>query len=126
MYGGVSGEVLWKKSASRLALGAEVNYALKRDFDDLFGFGDYDIVTGHVSGYYDMGNGFHGQVDVGRYLAGDWGATFSVDREFNNGWRVGAYATLTDVPFDEFGEGSFDKGIRISCCNRSPVMAARA
>jgi hypothetical protein len=114
MYGGVSGEVLWKKSASRLALGAEVNYALKRDFDDLFGFGDYDIVTGHVSGYYDMGNGFHGQVDVGRYLAGDWGATFSVDREFNNGWRVGAYATLTDVPFDEFGEGSFDKGIRIS------------
>jgi hypothetical protein len=27
---------------------------------------------------------------------------------------VGAFATLTDVPFDEFGEGSFDKGIRFS------------
>ena len=54
------------------------------------------------------------QVDAGRYLAGDWGATFSLDRQFSNGWKVGAYFTLTDMPFDEFGEGSFDKGIRLS------------
>ena len=27
---------------------------------------------------------------------------------------VGGYATLTDVPFDEFGEGSFDKAIFVS------------
>ncbi|GAA3859976.1 YjbH domain-containing protein [Celeribacter arenosi] len=114
MYGGVSGEVLWKQPLNRFALGAEVNYAAKRDPDSLFGFDDYDTVTGHVSAYYDFGNGYHGQVDMGRYLAGDWGATVSVDREFNNGFRVGAYATLTDVPFDEFGEGSFDKGIRIT------------
>lgn len=114
MYGGASGELLWKKPSSPLALGAELNYAVQRDFDDAFAFQDYDIVTGHVSGYYAFDNGFHGQVDVGRYLAGDWGATVSVDREFNNGWRVGAYATLTDVPFEDFGEGSFDKGIRIT------------
>jgi hypothetical protein len=114
MYGGVSGELLWKKPNSPFALGAEVNYAVQRDFDETFGFQDYDIVTGHVSAYYAFEGGFHGQVDVGRYLAGDWGTTVSVDREFNNGWRVGAYATLTDVPFDDFGEGSFDKGIRIT------------
>jgi len=114
MFGGVSGEVLWKPVESRLALGAELNYAMQRDFDMGFGFRDYDILMGHVSAYYDFGNGFQGQLDVGRYLAGDWGATVALDREFENGWRVGAYATLTDAPFDAFGEGSFDKGIRIT------------
>lgn len=114
MYGGVSGELLWFPVASRLALGMEVNYAKQRDFDMLFGFQDYDVLTGHASAYYDLGNGFTTQVDVGRYLAKDWGATFSVDREFNNGFKIGAYFTLTDVSFDDFGEGSFDKGIKVS------------
>lgn len=114
MFGGVSGELLWKPVDSRLALGAELNYVAQRDFDMLLGFQDYEVLTGHLSAYYDFENGFHGQVDVGRYLAGDWGATFSVDREFDNGWKVGAYFTLTDMPFEAFGEGSFDKGIRIS------------
>ena len=114
MFGGVSAELLWAPVARNYAVGAEVNYARQREFDQLFGFRDYDVVTGHVSLYYDFQNGFHGQVDLGRYLAGDWGGTLALDREFENGWRVGAYATLTDVPFDDFGEGSFDKGIRIT------------
>lgn len=130
-YGGVSTEVLWKPVNSRFALGAEVNYARQRSWDGRFGFTpntvvntdpitdtgfvagprEYDTVTGHVSAYYAFDNDFHMQLDVGRYLAGDVGATLRLDREFNNGWRVGAYATLTDVSFDRFGEGSFDKGI---------------
>lgn len=112
MFGGISAELLWYPIGSRLALGAEVNYARQRDFDMLFGFQDYGVVTGHASAYYDFGNGFLGQIDAGRYLAGDWGATFSLDREFNNGFRVGGYFTLTDVSSEDFGEGSFDKGIR--------------
>jgi len=114
MFGGVSAELLWKPVDSRLALGVEVNYVKQRDYDQLLGFRDYEVATGHVSAYYDFGNGFHGQVDVGRYLAGDWGATFTLDREFANGWKVGAFATLTDVSFDDFGEGSFDKGVRLT------------
>ena len=114
MFGGVSGELLWKPVDSRLALGAELNYVGQRDFDMLFGFQDYSVLSGHVSAYYDFENGFHGQVDVGRYLAGDLGATFAVDREFENGWKVGAYFTVTDMPFEAFGEGSFDKGIRVT------------
>ncbi|WP_233495387.1 YjbH domain-containing protein [Rhodosalinus halophilus] len=114
MFGGVSGELLWKEVESPLALGLEVNYVKQRDFDQGFGFRDYEVATGHASLYWDMGNGFHTQVDAGRYLAGDWGATLTVDREFANGWRVGAFATLTDVPFDDFGEGSFDKGLRLT------------
>ena len=114
MFGGVSGEVLWKPVESRFGLGVEVNYARQRDFDQLFGFQNYDVVTGHVSGYADLGRGFYGQLDVGRYLAGDSGATFTLQREFANGWRVGAFATLTDATAEEFGEGSFDKGITFS------------
>lgn len=114
MYGGVSGELLWKPVDSRIAFGAELNYAVQRDFDQLLGFQDYKIVTGHASAYYDFGRGFVGQIDVGRYLAGDYGATIALDREFANGWRVGAFATLTDMSAAEFGEGSFDKGIRIT------------
>jgi hypothetical protein len=39
------------------------------------------------------------------------GATFEIQKRFANGWSIGAFATLTDVPFEVFGEGSFDKGL---------------
>ena len=42
------------------------------------------------------------------------GATFALDRTFANGWQVGAYATFTNVSFNDFGEGSFDKGLRLT------------
>jgi hypothetical protein len=50
---------------------------------------------------------------AGRYLAGDYGATLEFDRRFDTGIVIGAWATITNVPFSEFGEGSFDKGIKI-------------
>jgi len=114
MYGGISTELLWKPVSGRLGLGVEANYVRQRDYDQRLGFQDYSAFTGHASAYYDFGGGYHGQVDVGRYLAGDVGATFSFDRIFDNGWQVGAFFTRTDVSAEEFGEGSFDKGIRFS------------
>ncbi|KIC36399.1 hypothetical protein RA26_13140 [Leisingera sp. ANG-M7] len=113
MYGGLSGEILWFPANSRLALGAELNYVRQRDFDVLFGFQDYSTATGHISAYYDLPGEYHAQVDAGRYLAGDYGATLTLDREFANGFKIGAFFTLTTVSFDDFGEGSFDKGIRL-------------
>lgn len=127
MYAGVSGELLWKPVDSRFALGAEVNYVQRRDYDQLFGLQDMQTTdpisgdqytipdfNGHISAYYDFGNGFHGQIDAGQYLAGDVGATIALDREFANGFSIGAYATFTDATADDFGEGSFDKGLRFS------------
>jgi exopolysaccharide biosynthesis protein YbjH len=114
MYGGLSAELLWKPVNSRLALGTEINLVRQRAFDMGFGFQSYQTVTGFVSAYLDMKNGFSTQLDVGRYLAGDVGATLTVERRFNNGWRIGAFATLTNVPFSDFGEGSFDKGLRFT------------
>ncbi|MFQ6547062.1 YjbH domain-containing protein [Aestuariibius sp. 2305UL40-4] len=114
MFGGISTELLWSPANSPWAFGAEVNAVQQRDFDQRFGFQDYDVVTGHVSAYYDFDNGFYGRVDVGRYLAGDSGATFALDREFDNGFRVGGFFTLTDASEEDFGEGSFDKGVSVS------------
>lgn len=114
MFGGLSAELLWYPADRQMALGLELNYARQRAFDQMLDFQDYDIVTSHGSIYYDFHNGFVGKIDIGKYLAGDWGTTVSLDRRFNNGVSIGAFFTLTDVPFDDFGEGSFDKGIKIT------------
>jgi hypothetical protein len=114
MFGGVSGEVLWKPIDSRLGFGAELSFVRQRDFDMMFGFQDYDVLTGFVSTYYEFDGGYHARLDLGRYLAGDVGATLALTRQFNNGWEIGAYVTRTDATFEEFGEGSFDKGITLT------------
>ncbi len=114
MFAGVSAELLWKPQNSRLALGIEVNHTRQRDYDQLFTFLDYTVTTGHISAYYDLGRGYEAQLDIGRYLAGDHGATLTLAREFENGWRIGVFATQTNVSATEFGEGSFDKGITIT------------
>jgi hypothetical protein len=57
--------------------------------------------------------GLNFNIHAGRYLAGDYGATFELTRRFDSGVEIGAFATFTNVPFSKFGEGSFDKGIII-------------
>lgn len=114
MYGGVSAELLWKPVNSRIAFGAEIDYVRKRAYDELFGFRSYKTTTGFLSAYYDFKSGYVLQVDVGRYLAGDVGATIKLERQFDNGWRIGGFVTKTDVSPSEFGEGSFDKGITLT------------
>ena len=115
MYGGVSGELLYKDTASPLAYGLEMNWAKQRDPDDAFGFADHDAVTGFASLYWDTGwNGMHTQVDAGRYLAGDWGATVTVSRRFENGWEVAGYVTATDGDTAGLPSGDFDHGVRLT------------
>ena len=48
---------------------------------------------------------------MGRYLAKDIGATVDISRTFDNGVSVGAWVTRTNVSAEQFGEGSFDKGM---------------
>ena len=74
---------------------------------------DEQYSTYLASIYYDLPKDWIVKLDFGKYLAGDLGSTLSINRSFNNGWEFGAYATLTDVPFSTFGEGSFDKGLII-------------
>ncbi len=112
MYAGLGGEFLYSPFSSRLAFGLNLNWVKQRDYDKDFDLLDYSVVTGHVSAYwatpwynYDVA------VHAGQYLAKDVGATIEVRRTFDNGWMIGAFATFTDVSAEDFGEGSFDKGI---------------
>ncbi|HET6552138.1 MAG TPA: YjbH domain-containing protein [Dyella sp.] len=115
MFGGVGGEMLYRPFGQRWAIGTEIDWVKQRGYDQDFSFRDYHIVTGFVTGYFDLGyKDVLVAVSAGRYLAGDWGATLDVSREFRNGVRMGAYATKTNVSAQQFGEGSFDKGIYVS------------
>lgn len=112
MYGGLSAELLWKPVDQSWGVGLELNWVKQRGFDTRFSFQDYDVATGHASFYWNTNYyGLFAQIDAGRYLAGDWGATFTLKRRFANGWEFGGFFTLTDIPFSQFGEGSFDKGL---------------
>jgi hypothetical protein len=112
MYSGVGGELLYAPHQSRLAFALSGNWVKQRDYDKTLKHLDYATTTAFASAYwaspfynYDVA------VHVGRYLAKDVGATFEIRRTFDNGWMIGLWGTLTDVPFETFGEGSFDKGM---------------
>lgn len=116
MFGGVGGEVLYRPFGQRWALGADFYDVYQRNVDELFGFGQYNyhVLTGHASLYVETPwHGVTAVVRVGRYLAGDYGGTFELYRRFDSGVVIGAWFTLTNVPFHTFGEGSFDKGIKL-------------
>ena len=113
-YAGIGGELLYKKAYSPIAFGIDIHRVRKRDYKMLFDLKDYEVTVGHLNLYYDIGGRFDVEFNAGRYLAGDWGITTTIARRFGNGWEVGGYATLTDVPFATFGEGSFDKAIYVS------------
>ena len=115
MFGGVSGEVLYRPYDQRWAAGLEVNRVQQRAYDQRFDFLDYKVTTGHLDLYYRLP--FYSttaQISVGKYLAGDRGVTFGLSREFESGVVIGAFVTKTNVSAADFGEGSFDKGIYIS------------
>ena len=113
-FAGFGGEILYKPAQWPIGIGVDIHRVRQRDYDMRFDLLDYKTTVGHVSLYYDAGGMFDIEVNAGRYLAGDWGATTTISRKFGSGWEIGGYATLTDVPFDTFGEGSFDKAIYIS------------
>jgi hypothetical protein len=112
MFGGASGEVLWRPFDRSFALGLDLNWVQQRDFDGGLGFRNYSTTTGHLSLYADLPFwNLYGVVRAGKYLARDWGATFELGRRFASGIEVGGFATFTNVSAAQFGEGSFDKGI---------------
>jgi len=114
MYAGLGGEVLYRPMGERWSIGADLNYVRQRDFDQGFGLRDYRTVTGHITSYTKLPFDLDAAVSVGRYLARDWGTTIDISREFTNGVKFGGWVTRTTASKEEYGEGSFDKGIYIS------------
>ena len=111
MFGGIGAEILYRPFDSRLAIGVEVNRVHQRGYEQRLKFKAYKVTTGFLTFYYNIPyKGLLGVVSAGKYLAGDRGVTLDLSRRFESGIRVGAWATLTTVSFNQFGEGSFDKG----------------
>jgi len=114
MFAGAGGEILWRPEAQRWALGADAYQVWQRGFDRLFDLQSYKAFTGHVTLYYaSPWADLNFALSAGQYLAGDRGLTFQVTRRFSTGVEIGAFFTKTNVSAQQFGEGSFDKGIII-------------
>jgi hypothetical protein len=114
MYSGLGGEVLYQPFQSRLAYGLSANWVRQRAYDKSFKHFDYQTMTAFASvSWASPIYNYDVAVHAGKYLAKDVGATLEVRRTFNNGWMFGIWATMTDVSAEDFGEGSFDKGMFI-------------
>ncbi len=111
MFGGIGSEVLYRPIDKNWAVGAEVWDVQRRKFNGFFGFKDYRTITGHLNFlYFEPNSGVLFSSKFGKFLAKDSGVHVNFARIFDNGARIGAFATVTDVSREEFGEGSFDKG----------------
>ena len=114
MFAGAGGELLYRPFGQRWALGVDLWAVRQRDYHVLFDLRHYQALTGHITAYYDLPwHDVRVAVSAGQYLAGDKGVTFEFFRRFSTGVEIGAWFSLTNVPAIRFGEGSFDKGIRI-------------
>ncbi len=114
MFGGIGGEILYRPFRKKYAFGLNLHRVRQRDYDQKFSFRDYETTTGHLGIYYDFPKDISAQLLLGKYLAGDKGATLDLSRRFKSGFALGIFATKTNLSAEEFGEGSFDKGFYFS------------
>ena len=113
MFSGYGFEYLYYKNNANYSVGFELFDVKKRDYQWRFGTLDYENVTGHINFYY-RNYGlipFDMKLSYGEYLAGDVGSTIELSRSYSNGMKFGVFASNTNVSAEQFGEGSFDKGI---------------
>lgn len=113
MYSGSHLEYLYKPYDGIFGAGFEITYARQRDRQKSFTeFRDYETTMGFVNLYaQEPKTKLLFKLSAGRYLARDSGFTFEMSRSFRNGTRIGAFFSLTDMSNEDFGEGTFDKGI---------------
>ena len=116
MFSGIGGEYLYYKPDNNYSFGLELFKVKKRDYDWGFGHLDYENTMLTANFYYrNYGSiPFDMHISAGEYLAGDIGSTIQFSRTFEGGIKFGAFASFTDVSSEDFGEGSFDKGIFFS------------
>jgi len=113
MFSGYGFEYLYFQQNKNYAFGVEAFHVHKRDYEWSFGTLDYENTIYNIN-YYHRNYGlipFDLKISAGEYLAGDIGSTIEFSRSFESGMKFGIFATFTDVSAEDFGEGSFDKGI---------------
>ena len=113
MFMGYGFEYLYFKEEKNYGIGFEVFDVQKRDHMMKFGTLDYKNTTAFLNFYYRNYEliPFDLHISHGEYLAGDRGSTIELSRKYLNGMELGVFASFTDVTTEQFGEGTFDKGI---------------
>ncbi len=115
MYGGFGGELLFRDIRKPWYFTTNYYWVKQRQFNQRFSFRNYETFTGHLNFIWETPlQGVKMIISGGRYLAKDSGITLNLSKTFKSGFTVGFFATKTDVSAEEFGEGSFDKGIYFS------------
>ncbi|WP_414164282.1 YjbH domain-containing protein [Superficieibacter sp. BNK-5] len=116
MYGGAGAEVLYRPLDSNWAVGIDGNYVKQRDWNNMMRFIDYKAPTGHLTGYWTppVFDDVLFKLSLGQYLAKDKGGTLDISKRFDSGVTVGAWAAVTNVSKDDYGEGGFSKGFYVS------------
>jgi hypothetical protein len=114
MFGGAGAEYQYFPESSIISFGLEAFALQKRDYEMLFKFQDYKntIIRANMQLSEPKTNTLF-KFSYGEYLAGDVGYTFEISRRFDNGVEFGAFFSNTNVPYELYGEGSFDKGIKL-------------
>jgi len=115
-YAGVDGEVALPLSRGRWVVGVGGSLVQKRDPDNVFGLvGDKWYTPVFFNGRLNVpeANLAFG-VQAGRFLAGDWGARFSVAK-YIHGVKLSAWYSATDTSIfsDPYNHGYHDKGIAV-------------
>ncbi len=111
MYGGFTGEILYKPFDSNSAFSIEYSKVKKRDYDMKLSYSDYKISMPRLNmAYYHPKTNILAKLSYGKYLANDVGYTLDLSRRMPSGWQAGFFFSRTNVSAEDFGEGSFDKG----------------
>ncbi|WP_213999983.1 YjbH domain-containing protein [Arsukibacterium sp.] len=116
MFGGVGTEVLYRPVDSNFAFGFDLNYVRQRSYENDLDFFDYKALTGHINLYWqpEFLPDSRLTFNIGQFLAKDKGVNIDFAKRFDSGIIIGAYAAITNVSSEDYGEGSFTKGFYLS------------
>ncbi len=107
-YYGTGSELLYRPFNARLALGAELWHAQRRDPDTplALGLNGTGVLTGHANIWYDIPmHDVTANLRIGRFLAGDAGFAFGLEKDFKNGAKIAADIAISNhADTDPFGE----------------------
>lgn len=114
MFGGYGFDYVYYPEGSLFSFGFEAYHLRKREYSQNFQFLPYRNNISRFSLHaVDPKTKINFNISYGEYIAGDRGYTLQASRRYENGVEFGIFFTKTNVPLELYGEGSFDKGIKL-------------
>ena len=126
MFSGIGFEYVYSPQNSLISLGFESFYVKKRAYEMSFSHKNYENALSRFNiSIFEPNTRILSNISYGEYLAGDVGATYRFSKVFKNNVTFGFFFTFTDVSYEQYGEGSFDKGIHVIIPFRSILSSKR-